>query len=338
MKQSLRRAWPALVWISAVGVTAWLYAGQVRNGQSLAYSEVVEVSVTPAVSGTISSSALEIGATVEAGRAVAALDPSGIDARIAFAQQEAARADERVSAQEKGVKQTPDQAKRAALCEADPERLRIELDRLVAEQSTERGEAETLAAETERLRGLTEKQLVTGERLEQLIVRRAVLDRRLAARAEQIRGLEACFGASANLERLAAAERLRLLLREKELHEMKAPASGVVSEVLHRPGEWVPAGTPIARIVEPRPGRVVAYLGGRETPMVPLGSRATLVPRERTGPALLGKVVALGPRFERVPIRLSFIPTIPQWGRIATIELDTAGAALAGELYDVRFP
>ncbi|MFO0723692.1 MAG: HlyD family efflux transporter periplasmic adaptor subunit [Myxococcota bacterium] len=336
MRTELRRALAAGVWFAAAGATVWLYAGQIENAPTLGYSEVIEVSVTPSVSGTLARSSLEVGQRVNADQVVGGLDPAAIEARIAFAKQESSRAEERADAQKQRLR-GPQDRQRTALCEADPQRLRLELDRLIAEQSTERGEAETLSAEIERLRGLTEKQLVTGERLEQLLVRKSVLDRRISARGEQIQGHEACFGASATIESENAEERLRLLQHERAAHELRAPVSGTVSEILHRPGEWVAAGTPIARIVESRPARVVAYLPGRETPKVALGSTAALTPREHAGPSLVGKVVALGPRFERVPLRLSFIPTIPQWGRIATIELEGAGAALAGELYDVRF-
>ena len=44
-----------------------------------------------------------------------------------------------------------------------------------------------------------------------------------------------------------------------------------------------------------------------------------------------------GPRIEQVPLRLRAIPTIPQWGRLITIEVEKSHEPLPGEIYDVRF-
>jgi hypothetical protein len=62
-----------------------------------------------------------------------------------------------------------------------------------------------------------------------------------------------------------------------------------------------------------------------------------LRPRDHGGPSIKGRVIAVGPRIEQVPMRLRFIPTVQQWGRLVTIFVGEEADLLPGEIYDVRF-
>jgi len=131
--------------------------------------------------------------------------------------------------------------------------------------------------------------------------------------------------------------RLSNLEGEQGKYTLVAPAAGRVENVVCRPGEWIGVGMEVIVLVVPRPGRATAYVTDRQVEAITLGAVAQLRPRERRGPALEGKVIAAGPRVEPVPQRLRFIPTVPQWGRLVTIQVNPDADLLPGELYDVRF-
>ena len=124
---------------------------------------------------------------------------------------------------------------------------------------------------------------------------------------------------------------------ERKKYQITAPVSGSVNLISARVGEWRAAGAEIIEIVVPRPNRLTAYVTDRQVPVVTPGTPATLRPRDRSGQALEGRVIQVGPRIEQVPVRLRSIPTIAQWGRLVTIQVEKHGEPLPGEIYDVRF-
>lgn len=337
---ALFRAWPLLGWLAAAGGAAYLYTGPASNGEAYAYAEVVDVAVTPQIAGVIEALPLELGAEVQQGDAVLTMDARDLEEQIRLAKADADRrpAD---GATGRRVEVVPGRNGAEARLSGSPidegQSLRLELNRLTAEQKTDRAELQALLPEIARLGALVEKHLATPDRLEMLKVQRAVLEKRVAARADEARQLGTRLGSWADDVTKAGALYVTELEKQRAKYTVLAPATGRVEAILHRPGEWVGAGTAVAQLLVQRPGRMTAYLNERQAHDVKLGTVATLRLRSRPSRALPAKVVAVGPRVEEVPIRLRFIPSVAQWGQIVTLKLDDQTAVLPGEIYSVRF-
>jgi multidrug resistance efflux pump len=168
-------------------------------------------------------------------------------------------------------------------------------------------------------------------------LRQTVLAKRMAGRAKELRRLGDCIDSSAEVELKIKQMALTQLEHERGKYAIVAPVTGTVESILHRPGEFVAAGAQIAEIVVPRPNRVIAYITDRQVATVQVGAKATVATRGREGPVLHGRVISLGARIEQVPLRLRFIPTIAQWGRLVTIEVEPPGTSVPGEIYNASF-
>jgi multidrug resistance efflux pump len=336
----LHAAWPFAGWLGAVGVAAYLYNGPASTGEAYAYADVIDVGVTPEISGVIAALPIQIGAEVRQGEAMLTLDSHDLEEQIRLAKADAERrptdgtTGRRVEVVA-GRNGTEARISGAPIDEGQS--IRLEMDRLAVEQKTDRGELQALAPEIARLRGLVEKHLATPDRLETLAVQHAVLEKRVSARSDELRQLGTRLGSWA--DDVSKAGRLYVTELEKQRlkYSVAAPVSGRVEAILHHPGEWVPAGTAVAQILVRRPGRMTAYINERQTQSVHVGTRATLRVRSRASKVLGAKVIVVGPRIEEVPIRLRFIPTVVQWGQMVTLELDEPGEIMPGDIYAVRF-
>jgi len=348
VRRAAARFWPGFVWALAAAASAALYRTEGVKSQSLAYSEMVHHDLMPEVDGTLVELRLELGQTVRQGEVIARMDPEEIEGRIAPVRSAIARLEARVAARNKRSGQAKGQAKgeakgaddnavQAALCGSSPDRLLLLTDTLTTSQASDLGERETLAEQLARLKPLLEQRLVTGERVDELRLRQSVLDRRIAGRARELRRLDDCLDINAGIELEVQRMALTRLERERRRYDVVAPASGTVESITHRTGEWIRAGSVVAEIVVPRPTRLIAYITDRQVPTVGIGMAATLATRGHEGPTLHGRVVALGARIEQVPLRLRFLPTIEQWGRLVTVEVEPPGASVPGEIYNVSF-
>jgi HlyD family secretion protein len=90
----------------------------------------------------------------------------------------------------------------------------------------------------------------------------------LSGRPEQIRAQESQVAAAR-----AAAEQTRWRLEQTQ---MTAPQAGVVVDTLFREGEWVPAGSPIVRMLPPGNLKVRFFVPQPELNLVPIGQRVTI--------------------------------------------------------------
>ena len=359
--RGLQALWPLTAWLGAVAAAGWLYFGESWRGHALAYDDIQEVKVSPAVAGRLATFPVEQGARIAAGQLIATLDSSDLDARIRLAKTEIARLKTRVDAEREALRlEIADRRSQAVVrrisYDSEGRRLRGDLEKLATEQAGDRAEAESFAPQIDRLKPLLEGKLITADRLEDLVRKKTVLEQRIAARNDALRETRKELASWATLEPEKLAElsvETRLLPFELELRTQEAkvaeleldrakyrvlsPVSGSIHVISTRPGEWCSVGQELAQVVVPRPGCLTAYLTDRQIPVVTVGTRATLRPRDRSGQALEGRVTMVGVRIEQVPLRLRSIPTIAQWGRLVTITVDSSSEPLPGEIYDVRF-
>ena len=335
------RTIPAFVWLTAAGGAVWLYTSNGAHGQALAYSEMVHHDLTPQMSGKLLTLTLEIGQIVHEGDVVATMDTQDVDNKMAPLKAQIQGLEARVKARrdrQHVVEKDPrDIAVAAALCGASPDRVLVQIDVLSTDQSSDRGESEAIESQLARLGPLLEQHMVTAERLDDMHTRRSILAKRIDGRGKELQRLEGCVDLSAEVELKLQRIVLEGLEHERLKGQVIAPVSGTIESVLHRQGEWLQAGAQIGEIVVPRPNRIIAYITDRQVSVVKLGMKASVTTRGHEGPSLRGGVIALGGRIEQVPLRLRFLPTIAQWGRLVTIEVEAPGAAIPGEIYSVSF-
>ncbi len=355
------RHWPLAAWCLAVVAAAWLYFREAGHGHALACECALELRISPAIAGRIATLDVAIGQSLRAGDLIATLDARDVDARLRMAQSELERARTRVEAEREALRlaqvdRRAQATSRRNAYESDGRRARGAAAAHATAQATDHAELDALTPQIERLKPLLEKKLTTADRIEELVQRRAVLEERIASRVGELRRADEEVAAWEKLEPEEPAEtdlaasvlpfemaqksqeaRVAELELEREKCRICAPAAGAVSLILARPGEWRAVGEVIVQIVLPTSGRVDAYVTDRQISAVAVGTRATLRARDLAGPPCEGRVAILGPLLEEVPLRLRAMPTIPQWGRRVTIEVEGLHDSLAGAIYDVRF-
>ncbi len=121
---------------------------------------------------------------------------------------------------------------------------------------------------------------------------------------------------------------------------LRAPAAGALAAIFHRDGEVVAAGEPVASIVEPRSGAVVAYLPEtriRAAADIVAGDEVALRRAGTAGPGLAGAVASVGASVERLPLRLDPAAAVPGWGLAVRISLPDSLKAMPGERFEVSF-
>ena len=90
----------------------------------------------------------------------------------------------------------------------------------------------------------------------------------LAARPEQIRGQTSQVEAAR-----AAVDQARWRLEQLR---PSAPAAGVIVDTLYREGEWIPAGSPIVRMLPPANVKVRFFVPQAELSRLPIGQGVTI--------------------------------------------------------------
>ncbi|TNE47384.1 MAG: HlyD family efflux transporter periplasmic adaptor subunit [Deltaproteobacteria bacterium] len=138
------------------------------------------------------------------------------------------------------------------------------------------------------------------------------------------------------------------LKKLEALHQhmtLRAPASGVIQEVLHLPGTRVQEGSPILKLVGHNNGVLLAYLEESLSRNIQVGQQvqATLrFPNRKSVSSLrstsmqCAKVTGLGV-LEPIPLRFRTIPNKPTWVRPVSIQLEQSTSLIPGEMMFVEF-
>lgn len=131
--------------------------------------------------------------------------------------------------------------------------------------------------------------------------------------------------------------RMEELEIQKKSLVVKAPVSGMISEIYCRPGQFVRAGEAILAIAVGRKRHVVSYI--RETQKFrPTVGMAVKV-RVRSVPirTIEGRVEGIGPEVAGVPRHHLRDPTYREWGLPVRIRVDEDLGLPPGELVDITF-
>jgi HlyD family secretion protein len=274
MIRSIALAMAALVTVSACSdATPGVYQG---------YVEGEFVHVGSGVAGRLERLSVQRGQTIDANAPLFDLESMQESAAVKQAEEALAAAEAQLADMGTGRRSPEVDVVRAQLAQAT---------------AAERQSASQLVRDTASLEagGISQMQLeasrakhdVDAARVRELRGQLEVAE--LSGRPEQIRAQESQVAAAR-----AAAEQTRWRLEQTQ---MTAPQAGVVVDTLFREGEWVPAGSPIVRMLPPGNLKVRFFVPQPELNLVPIGQRVTIrcdgctaaveaQPSSQDGPAL----------------------------------------------------
>lgn len=368
----LRRWLPWVLWLVAAVIAIPMALSQAGLASSPAMVQPRVASLSPIRSAhrlRVGKIVVQPGQRVKAGDLLVQMDTAEIDAELAVAQAKLAYVE--IMAGWRQTRLQDDRARTSHALASTADRTAVDVARIVAEAERDRSALGQLDANLALEQTLVDDQLSSAERLRSMKLQRAALAKKVEtykAAVEQSRtratrsagrlaewrqdttgaggtgGNGPTYAATASLDadgRAAAAELQRREIAVLELvrkyHEIRAPFDGRVGEVLVQVGQLsADPAVPLVTVVEEQSSVAVAYLAQTKANRVHVGDFAKLVPRDLSGPALVGRVTALAPDITEIPQRFRRTPTLPEYGRNVYIHLD-APASLPGQAFDVVF-
>jgi HlyD family secretion protein len=330
--------------VIAGGAFAWISYN--RGGSSAialgtqGWAEVIEHPAAPLAAGRVARVAVHMGQHVKPGDVIAVMATEELELKASTARLALARAKAQLLAEE-------------VVSGAAVARSELLVLRMQATQMRDRAQLAEVEQQRARLEKLAEEKLVQAKDVEEQRLKEADLAASLqvldAASKSGLAGMGRPQGGKAAAEQLK--RRLDPLREETRIREeavklaelliaqatVRASVEGTVSQVLHREGDVVPAGTELVRISEGRPGRVICWIPERNAHAVDAGREVVLKEGRFLGASFGGRVAEVSPEVEEVPIRARTTPSVPAWGRRIEIEAWPPRPLLLGEAVRVRF-
>lgn len=231
----------AAIGIAVLAALIWWAFGRGEGPEPwLGYVEGEAIEVAAPVSGQLAALNVQRGGQVTAGQSLFALNAATTEAELKRLRAQLASA----------------QAQRDDLAKA--RQRPAELDIARAQQAAARAEVTRTAREYQRIATLAQRGFATKSQLD---AARAAAD---GARASlsQAQASEASGELAGRVDQIAAADaqiaaaQAAIVAQSRRGEEIAplAPAGGLVEQTYFNPGEWVPANTPVVRLLPP--GRV----------------------------------------------------------------------------------
>ena len=352
----LLRSWPFLVWL-IVALGAWqLYDRSGRLGGMTGVVSTVAEPVAPLRTARLLSVDVQPGQRVEAGDIVARMDTSLLEAELAVAEARLVEAESTISGYQQNILNLVRQFD-AAIKRVE---ATIVGDRI--NQARDTAELAELQREQERRRVLLAKGLIGEQDATELRPRIASLEQAVAAypnlldtleaQLEEARKQKAEMNTWLRVESdqdLTAAIRAKMAARnavfesskkmfelQRENCNLRATRAGIVSLVMHEPGDVVQAGDPVLRIVAERSNRVIGFLPEVHVTDLTVGQETTVLRGNRPGSGITAIVVSVGPEVMTLPGRISPIQQRALRGRRAILDLAEGHSLIPGETVRIR--
>lgn len=343
----IKLRWPFLVWLGAVAGVIYLFAIQGQTATIAGAVEVVREDIAPLEDARLLRVHVAHGERIKAGDLVAEMDTAVIDAEIAQIRAEQALNQQEIDARMALERLQLERQTARTISDAE-DRLRT----LQLQLATESNRLDGLRAQ---LKALTPVLGTDPTDIRQLLILRAeedVLVRNVALYPAAIRAIEAerdaarteleaaktwNMGTTNLIARLPDAGNLLATLEQrKTFAKIFARRDGIVSRVLHGPGDVVPAATPIVSTVVDDSQRIVAFIPEWLAHAVKTGDAAHITRPDRTGIPLTGKIVALGPEIMGLPGRISPVPGQTTRGLRALLVINEKNDLMAGEAVTIH--
>ncbi|MCE9612956.1 MAG: HlyD family secretion protein [Lentisphaerae bacterium] len=356
-------AWPLLLWAIAILGAAFLYQGSTRLTGLMGAVETVIEPVAPLETARLMTINVELGQRVKAGDVVASMDTLLFDADTAV--------DEAQLIEVEGTLQDYQQRvlEFVSSFEDAKNKAQFETETQVLSQKRDESVLAVLRAELGRLEELKKKGLMSEQdlaslrpdvaSLEQTVASYPALidihQRRLANATEDETTMkkllsEDAAGADVRFDILATIREMRkatdAIIRTtreqrkvlRESYVLRAAREGVVSQIFHQPGDVVPAGEPILRLVGEHPERIIGFLP--ETHLGDLQIGDTIWVWRQTGSTmrLSAKVESIAPEIDTLPGRVSPIRGEPLRGRRVVLTCPDGHDLIPGETLRLQLP
>ncbi len=326
--------WPLLVWLGAAALAVGLYGETGRSPPWVGIVETVREEPAPAETARLTGVHVARGQPVRAGDLLAEFDTSVVDAGMQEIRAEVALEQVQLERQ-------------FSLLEVDADRR---LKDLRLRQAADQHRLEALRGQVEALRGVVGVDAGGVRELAALRAEQEALSRTLAlypdAVAQAGQDLEEArrqrdearrWTGGDDPRRFGAARDLLATLQERRrMFTLRARSDGVVSEVLHAPGDVVAAGDPVLRIVAGRPRRVIALIPEARAETVPPGAPAWVAHRSPGSPLCRATVEVLGPDIDSFLEFTSPVTGRSPRGRRVVLLLDAGHDFLPGETVTVH--
>lgn len=253
----------AAIGIAVLAALIWLAFGRGEGPEPwLGYVEGEAIEVAAPVSGQLAALNVQRGGQVTAGQPLFALNAATTEAEL-----------KRLKAQLASA-----QAQRDDLTKA--RQRPAELDIARAQQAAARAEVTRTAREYQRIATLAQRGFATKSQLD---AARAAAD---GARASlsQAQASEASGELAGRVDQIAAADaqiaaaQAAIAAQSRRGEEISplAPAAGLVEQTYFNPGEWVPANTPVVRLLPPRRVKIRFYAPQAAVAGLKPGSKVTV--------------------------------------------------------------
>ena len=127
-------------------------------------------------------------------------------------------------------------------------------------------------------------------------------------------------------------------LEPQKTLKLTAPIDGIVSQILHWPGEAVLASEPILTITEVKPTEILAYALEGQADQIHKGMAVELAKRGGSEKIEIARsqITYIGPIVEQLPARLWRNQNIPEWGRPFLIKVPPQMKLITGEVVGIR--
>lgn len=324
----------AAIWAAAAlaCAIALLIEDRLAPGSGSAVAVVASHDVRAPESGRIATLLVVPHQRVEAGTALATIEVPGLTQQIAAAEAEVQSIEAQLGAEE---------ADRDRKFAKDLDAARAGwLQSLV---DLERDRADLVGAEQELARARSPGVLVAAGEIDRLSVTRDALNAAVVAREKENAALERAYEsarARAGLDPAllkpalaAAALEAESLRAMAEANVLKATVSGVVAAPLDAQvrkdggvepafpvlGEWVQAGVPVLRLVEPATQDAVVFVQAEQARDLTPGAPVSV--RSMGGRRFEATIQAVGAAVEPVPTRQLTDPMIAEWGVPVTLRV-----------------
>lgn len=348
--RSLFRGWTFAAWLAAAVLAIYLASTNTQFGEIAGVVETAAEPVAPLETARLVAVNVRIGQFVKAGDTVAAMDTSMVDAEVSLADAEMAEERDTISGYQRDILQM---AQRSESAVSDAETA---LETATIQQARDTAELAELRKEQRRREDLLAKRLVGEELASELRPAIAALEQGLAAspalikvqarRSEQAqkerndmriwlridgdRDVSAAIRDKARARMAVSESNGDLARRRRENYQLRAARDGVVSLILHAPGDVVSSGDPVLRLIS-RSHYVVGFLPEVQLAQLTIGERV-IINRSAGDTAGVGAVVeSIGPEVQALPGRISPIRGQTLRGRRVLLKLDDGHNFIPGE-------
>lgn len=363
MRIARERIFPLMTWCVAIGVAAVLYQRQGQHVDVIGLMESKGVLVAAIEDGTLEGLGVELYETVTEGEVIGILDGALIEAELVVAMAELQRLRSEFDAGRALIeKDFAEREKdtfndyRRFLINAEGARLdllektveqsvnRVKIERFNIVQESQRrlvdaNIVDSLAYEETRLQyeAVVEDVRLTEKTIEFLQERMEMLEARAKEFESPLPDPELEVILSPLQSGIAVQEaQIKLVETRRAQNILRAPIAGVVSNIFHRPGDVLMAGTPIISITNPRADTVVAYLDDSDRTGIAVGTEVTVSSRASNGPEIKGAVTRVGQTIEEVPLPLRRNQRMLQWGLPVVVSQLPDSNFLPGEVVNLR--